>query len=35
MRTIGYIGRLDEALGVPVTTRSWTTIAAVVKILQS
>jgi uncharacterized protein (DUF1697 family) len=35
MKTIGYLGQLDKALGLPVTTRNWNTIAAVVKILKS
>ena len=35
MRTISYLGRLDIALGVPVTTRNWNTILAVLKILKS
>lgn len=35
MRTIGYLGQIDKALGAPVTTRNWNTIAAVLKILKS
>jgi uncharacterized protein (DUF1697 family) len=35
MKTIGYLGRLDRLFGAPVTTRSWTTINAVVRILES
>jgi len=34
-KTIGYLGQLDKALGLPVTTRNWNTIAAVLKILKS
>ena len=34
MKTIGYLGQLDRLLGAPVTTRSWTTIAAVIRILR-
>lgn len=35
MRTIAYLGQIDRALGVPVTTRNWSTIAAVLKILKA
>jgi uncharacterized protein (DUF1697 family) len=35
MKTISYLGRLDQALGVPVTTRNWNTFAAVWKILKT
>jgi hypothetical protein len=35
MKTISYLGQLDRALGVPVTTRSWNTIAAVIEILKT
>ncbi len=34
MKTIGYLGRLDRLLGVPVTTRNWNTITAVIAILK-
>jgi len=34
MRTISYLGKIDTALGVPVTTRNWNTITAVSKILR-
>ncbi len=34
MRTISYLGRIDKALGVPVTTRNWNTIDAVLKVLK-
>jgi uncharacterized protein (DUF1697 family) len=35
MKTIGYLGRIDELFGVPVTTRNWNTILAIVRILKS
>jgi hypothetical protein len=35
MRTIAYLGQIDKALGVPVTTRKWSTIAAVLKVLKT
>jgi hypothetical protein len=34
MKTIGYLGQIDKIVGVPVTTRSWTTILAIVRILK-
>lgn len=34
MKTISYLGRIDKALGVPVTTRNWNTIEAVLKVLH-
>jgi uncharacterized protein (DUF1697 family) len=34
MRTIGYLGRLDNLFGAPVTTRNWNTIVAIARILQ-
>lgn len=33
MKVIGYLGSLDRLFGVPATTRSWTTIAAIGKLL--
>ena len=33
MKTIGYLGQLDKLLGVPVTTRNWNTIRAIVRVL--
>jgi uncharacterized protein (DUF1697 family) len=33
MKAIGYLGRIDELFGAPATTRSWTTILQVVRIL--
>jgi uncharacterized protein (DUF1697 family) len=35
MKAIGQLGQLDRLLGAPVTTRSWSTIAAVMAILKS
>jgi len=34
MKTIGYLGQLDKLFGVPVTTRNWNTIVAIVRILK-
>ncbi len=34
MKTIGYLGQLDKLFGVPVTTRNWNTIVALVRILK-
>ncbi len=34
MKAIGYLGRLDKLLGVPVTTRNWNTIQSIVRILK-
>ena len=34
MKTIGCLGQLDGLFGVPVTTRNWSTIAAVVRVLK-
>jgi hypothetical protein len=34
MKTIGYLGKIDKLLGVPVTTRNWNTIVAILRILQ-
>jgi uncharacterized protein (DUF1697 family) len=34
MKTIGYLGRIDELFGAPATTRSWGTILAVLRILR-
>jgi uncharacterized protein (DUF1697 family) len=34
MKTIGYLGRIDELYGVPATTRNWNTITAIVRILK-
>jgi hypothetical protein len=35
MKTIGYLGRIDQLFGLPATTRNWNTILAVVRILHS
>jgi uncharacterized protein (DUF1697 family) len=35
MKTIGYLGQLDELFGAPATTRSWTTILSVLRILRT
>jgi uncharacterized protein (DUF1697 family) len=35
MKTIAYLGQIDNALGSAVTTRNWNTIAAVIKILKT
>ena len=34
MKTIGYLGQIDKLFGVPATTRSWTTIVAIARILK-
>jgi uncharacterized protein (DUF1697 family) len=34
MRTIGYLGRIDDLFGVPATTRNWRTILTIVRILR-
>jgi uncharacterized protein (DUF1697 family) len=33
MKTIGYLGKLDALFGVPATTRSWSTIVAIARLL--
>jgi len=33
MKTIGYLGKLDQLLGVRVTTRNWNTIESIAKVL--
>ena len=35
MRTIGYLGQIDELFGAPATTRSWNTMLSVLRILKS
>ena len=35
MKTISYLGQIDEVLGAPATTRSWNTIITVLRILKS
>jgi uncharacterized protein (DUF1697 family) len=34
MKTIGYLGQIDKLFGMPVTTRNWNTISAIVRILK-
>lgn len=34
MKAIGYLGRLDQILGVPATTRNWNTMTAIAKVLD-
>jgi uncharacterized protein (DUF1697 family) len=34
MKAISYLGKIEKRLGVPVTTRSWSTIEKVAKILR-
>ncbi|HUO28692.1 MAG TPA: DUF1697 domain-containing protein [Bryobacteraceae bacterium] len=35
MKTIGYLGEIDKLFGAPATTRSWNTMLAVLRVLQS
>lgn len=35
MRAIGWLGRLDQVFGVPATTRSWSTLAAIAAALDA
>ena len=35
MKTIGYLGRIDEIFGAPATTRSWNTILSVLRFLKA
>lgn len=35
MKTIGYLGQLDTLFGTVVTTRSWSTVSAIVRILEA
>jgi uncharacterized protein (DUF1697 family) len=34
MKTIGLLGQIDRLFGVPATTRSWTTIESIARILE-
>jgi uncharacterized protein (DUF1697 family) len=34
MKTIGYLGGIDDLFGAPATTRSWSTILSVLRILK-
>jgi hypothetical protein len=33
LKVISYLGTLDRLFGVPVTTRNWNTITAIVRVL--
>jgi uncharacterized protein (DUF1697 family) len=35
MKAISYLGRLEKQIGVPITTRSWTTIEKIAAVLTS
>ena len=35
MKTIGYLARIDELFGAPATTRSWSTILSVIRVLKA
>jgi maleate cis-trans isomerase len=35
MRTIRHLGTMDRLFGVPVITRNWNTIIAIVKTLEA
>lgn len=35
MKTIGYLGQLDTSFGTVVTTRSWNTVRAIVRVLEA
>jgi uncharacterized protein (DUF1697 family) len=35
MKTIGHLSRIDDLFGAPATTRSWSTILSVLRILKS
>jgi len=35
MKTIGYLNRIDELFGAPATTRSWSTMLSVLRILKA
>ena len=34
MKAIGYLGQVEKQFGVPVTTRSWTTVATIARLLK-
>ena len=34
MKVIGYLGALDRLFGVPVTTRNWNTVTAILSVLK-
>ena len=35
MKTIGYLGQIDKLFGAPATTRSWSTICSVLRVLRA
>jgi uncharacterized protein (DUF1697 family) len=35
MKTIGYLGQIDQLFGAPATTRSWSTMLSVLRILRA
>jgi len=35
MKAIGYLGKIEKLLGVPVTTRNWNTIEKVAEVLRN
>ena len=35
MKTIGYLGKLDQHFGAPATTRNWNTIRAIASVLET
>jgi hypothetical protein len=35
MKAIGYLAQLEKLIGVPLATRSWSTILSIVKILET
>ena len=35
MKTIGYLGQIDKLFGAPATTRGWSTIGTIVRLLQA
>ena len=35
MKTISYLGKIDKLFDVPVTTRNWSTISAIVRTLKN
>lgn len=35
MKAIGYLGEIDQLFGVPATTRNWSTITAIARVLEN
>lgn len=35
MKAIGYLGKIDQLFGVPATTRNWSTIIAIARVLEN